>query len=109
MATPPAEYNFAVIPVVTDRDEFWEMKQRGETKPKKYQDIAVPKNSGVGVMIGISSFLCGFGLVWHIWWLALVGFIAVIVLLIVRLTSDDTERIITASEVAKFEKAGGAA
>ena len=109
MATPPAEYNFAVIPVVTDRDEFWEMKQRSETKPKKYQDIAVPKNSGVGVMIGISSFLCGFGLVWHIWWLALVGFIAVIVLLIVRLTSDDTERIITASEVAKFEKAGGAA
>ena len=109
MATPPAEYNFAVIPVVTDRDEFWEMNQRGETKPTTYQDFAVPKNSGVGVMIGISSFLCGFGLVWHIWWLALVGFIAVIVLLIVRLTSDDTERIITASEVAKFEKAGGAA
>lgn len=109
MATPPAEYNFATIPTVSDRDEFWEMKQRGVTNPTKYEAIAVSKNSGAGLMIGMSAFACGFGLVWHIWWLALVGFLAVIVLLIIRLTSDDTERVVTASEVAKLEVAGGTA
>lgn len=107
LATPPREYNFAVIPTVTERDEFWEMKQRGDTSPRDYEDIAVPKNSGMGAMIGIAAFMCGFGLVWHMWWLALVGFVAVIVLLIVRLTSDDTERIIPASEIAKLEATGG--
>ncbi len=104
LATPPREYNFAVIPTVTECDEFWEMKQRGELKPPAhYEDIVVPKNSGIGAMIGIAAFMCGFGLVWHMWWLALLGFIIVVTLLIIRLTSDDTERVIPAAEVARLE------
>lgn len=106
LSTPPKEYNFAVIPQVTTRDEFWEMKQRGDKPSTKYEDIVVPKNSSFGVLIAIAAFLCGFGLVWHIWWLAVVGLAAVIVMLAIRLTSDDTERVIPAREVALIEAGG---
>jgi len=106
LSTPPKEYNFAVIPQVTTRDEFWEMKQRGDKPSTKYEDIVVPKNSSFGVLIAIAAFLCGFGLVWHIWWLAIVGLAAVIVMLAIRLTSDDTERVIPAREVALIEAGG---
>lgn len=108
MSAPPKEYNFAVIPQVSSRDEFWEMKQRGQKASVQYEDIVVPKNSSIGFLIAIASFMGGFGLVWHMWWLAIIGLCAVITLLIIRLTSDDTERIIPAREVARME-AGGAA
>lgn len=108
LATPPKEYNFAVIPTVSERDAFWEMKQRGEKPATRYEAIVVPKNSGAGVMIAAAAFLCGFGLVWHIWWLALLGLAAVIVVMIIRLTSDDTEHVLSAARVKEME-AGGAA
>lgn len=108
LATPPKEYNFAVIPAVSSRDEFWEMKQRGDKPSHKFGDIVLPKNSGVGMIIGVISFFVGFGLVWHIWWMALLALVAIIVILAVRLTRDDTEHVIPASEVARIE-AGGVA
>ncbi|TAH32121.1 cytochrome o ubiquinol oxidase subunit I [Candidatus Saccharibacteria bacterium] len=108
LATPPKEYNFAVIPTVSERDAFWEMKQRGEKPATRYEAIVVPKNSGAGVMIAAAAFLCGFGLVWHIWWLALLGLVAVIAVMILRLTSDDTEHVLSAARVKEME-AGGAA
>jgi len=110
MSTPPKEYNFAVLPTVTERDAFWEMKQKKQLPSRNYEDVHVPKNSGIGVMVGMSALAAGFGIIWHIWWLALIGFIAVLVLLIVRLTSDDTERVIPRAEVERLEnmKAGAA-
>src|SRR6185437_9829446 len=43
--SPPPEYNYALIPTVTERDEFWALKQR----PKKaasapLEPIIVPNN-----------------------------------------------------------------
>jgi len=99
--TPTPEYNFAVIPEVTTRDAFWEAKKHpSHTKPV-YADIWVPKNSGAGVAIGVLSLAFGLAAVWHIWWLLGLSLAGVIVTLIVRLTSDNTERKITADEIAK--------
>ncbi len=103
LATPPKEYNFAVIPEVSERDEFWEMKRRKQKPSTTYEEIVVPKNSGAGIYIAAAAFLCGFGLVWHIWWLAFIGFAAVIVVMIVRLTDDDTEHILPVNEIKKIE------
>lgn len=106
--TPPPEYNFAVLPVVTERDAFWVMKKSKKSKNAlKYQAISVPKNSALGVLIGLFALLCGFGIVWHIVWMAILGVLGAIVILIVRLTSDDNERVISALEVEKLEKARG--
>lgn len=102
--SPAPFYNFAVTPVVTSRDPFWEEKQRlklsGE-KPAKpeYKDIYLPKNTGAGFIIAGFGFLVCFGLIWHMWWLAVVGLIAVIACIIIRTSNDDNEYKITAAEI----------
>ena len=103
LSSPPPVYNFAVIPTVHDRDAFWDAKQQGHIAAPQYTDIALPKNSPLGIFIGVAAGLIGFGLIWHIWWLALLGVVAVITVLIYRLCQEDTEEIIPAAVVAQIE------
>lgn len=103
-STPVAEYNFATLDTVHDRDAFWAMKQSGHKPSKTYHDIAVPKNTGYGVYISAAAFIVGFAIIWHIWWLALVGLVGVVALVIMSTLCEDTEHIITAEEVAASEK-----
>ncbi len=103
--SPPPLYNFAHIPIVADRDPFWVMKQGRGPKQEHgpYEAIHMPKNSGIGPLVGGASFLLGFGLTWHIWWLAAVGFVGVVTFLIVRLSDDDTDYYVTVDEINKIE------
>jgi cytochrome o ubiquinol oxidase subunit 1 len=101
--SPPPEYNFAVVPLVTERDAFWDMKQKKIKLSTHYESITVPKNSYLGLVIAVFAFMVGFGLVWHIFWMAGVGFVGIILAIIVRISSDDTELIIPSAEIAKLE------
>ncbi len=105
VASPAPHYNFAITPVVTQRDEWWHRKQSVIRRPHKseYVDIHLPKNSGLGVYIGLTSFLIGFGLIWHIWWLAIAATIATIVIIIMRAFDDDTEYVMTGAELFKLD------
>jgi cytochrome o ubiquinol oxidase subunit 1 len=104
--SPAPFYNFAVIPTVSSRDQFWENKQADvQHSPVVYQDIHMPKNTGAGIIIAGFSFLVGFAAVWHIPWLAVIGTTGAIVAIILRLTDDDTEYTISAAELAKLEHA----
>jgi len=103
--TPIPEYNYARLDTVTERDEFWEQKQAGtkDRRNVKYEDIDIPKNSGYGPFIAAAAFIVGFGVIWHIWWLALVGLVAVIVLIIMRTLKEDTETTLSAKTIASQE------
>ena len=103
-ASPPPEYNFAIIPEVHGRDPFWAAKHSRE-KPAKphYTDISVPKNTPLGMFIAGAACLFCFAVIWHLWWLAGLGLLGVLGCLIARLTDEDTERIIPAAEVARIE------
>ena len=103
--SPAPFYNYAITPTVNERDPFWEAKQAGVAinSSREYVDIHLPKNTGAGVIIAGFSFLVGFAAVWHIPWLAIVGTIGVIVVMIKRLTDDDIEYTITAAELRKLE------
>jgi cytochrome o ubiquinol oxidase subunit 1 len=103
-ATPPKEYVFATIPNVTSRDAFWEMKKKGHHEEAPvYKDIWLPKNSGAGVIVGGFALAFGIAVIWHIWWLLIVGLVGVIITLIIRLTNDETEEKITAAQLARHE------
>lgn len=104
--SPAPHYNFAITPTVTRRDEWWYQKQEGVKKPSRsdYRDIHLPKNSGLGVLIGLTSFVFGGALIWHIWWLALVAFVAIVVFVILRTVDDETEYVVTAEELYAHEK-----
>lgn len=105
--SPAPAYNFAVIPIVTERDPFWEMKQARKLghmpKAPVYKDVWLPKHSGLGIIIAGSAFFGGFGLIWHIWWLAAVAVVGIIVTVILRASDDDTEYVITATEMKKLD------
>lgn len=104
-SSPPAVYNFAVLPEVRDRDAFLDMKRRGVAyrRPDRYHDIYLPKNSGVGLILGGLAFVVGFAIVWHIWWLVAVCAVAMWAAIIVRASDDDAEYCLPASEVEKIE------
>jgi cytochrome o ubiquinol oxidase subunit 1 len=103
--SPVPVYNFAVIPHVTARDAFWEMKKTGEhLKTPVYEDIHLPKNTPLGFFIAVLAFVAGFAIVWHIWWLAPLAALAMLMLIIKRTTDDNTEYTIPAAEVAKLDK-----
>ena len=105
-ASPPAEYNFAVIPEVDDIDAFMAIKEKGTaySKPDHYEDIHMPKGSGCGVFIGALSFTFGFAMIWHIWWLAIASIFGILATMVVRAWNDDTYRIISAAEVQATEE-----
>ncbi len=106
-ASPPPFYNFAVLPVVAERDAFWAMKQAGLKKPKApmYQSFDEMKNTGVPILIGGLALVFGFAFIWHIWWLVGLCLLALIVTLIVRLSNDKIERRVSVAEIEKVEAA----
>jgi cytochrome o ubiquinol oxidase subunit 1 len=105
-ASPAPYYTFATIPKVTDRDAFWAMKHSDAPQPKPvYEDILLPKNSPFGLYVAGASFVIGFALIWHIWWLAALAFVAMLVCLIIRLSDDEVEYVVPAAEVARIEAA----
>lgn len=105
--SPPPIYNFAIEPVVSERDPFWQFKQTKQKKDIKYKDIIVPKRTGAGVIIGAFSLVFGFAIVWHIWWLVTIGFLGIITTIIIRANQDDTEEIISAEHVREIESQKG--
>jgi len=104
-SSPPSFYNFGSLPRVNELDEFWERKQRGEAweRPAKYTDIHMPRNTGTGVVIGAFSLVFGFAMIWHIWWLAIVGLVGMIGTFIWRTFDKDVDYYVPAAEVERIE------
>jgi cytochrome o ubiquinol oxidase subunit I len=103
--SPPPFYNFAFIPEVQGRDPFWAAKHaKVSPPPRTYEDIHMPKNTCVGFYIGVFSFLFGFGLIWHMFWLAGLSTIGMIVFAIVHLYQKHPDYHFPAAEVEKMER-----
>jgi cytochrome o ubiquinol oxidase subunit 1 len=98
--SPPPHYNFAKIPTVDQIDPLWAHK-RGETPlfEDKYEDFRMPVNTPMAFFIGIFALIFGFSMTWHIFWLSIISFIAIIVCSIIRLTGSDKHELITAKEL----------
>jgi cytochrome o ubiquinol oxidase subunit 1 len=105
-ASPPPPYNFAEQPRVDDLDAYWGIKERGVSTlhHTDFRSIHMPRNTSAGLVMSLFTLICGFALVWHIWWLAIAGLLATVVTLIVRSTDEDTDYFIPAAEVARLER-----
>jgi cytochrome o ubiquinol oxidase subunit 1 len=78
--SPPPHFNFAVLPDVHGDEAYWTTKreaiEREQLAPEPdYQPIHMPKNSPTGVVTAFATTVIGFALIWHIWWLAILGFV----------------------------------
>lgn len=103
--SPAPHYNFAVIPSVKERDDFWRMKHAKQVPNAVYEDIWLPKNSPLSMCIAAGAFAIGFGAIWHIWWLAIAGVLSAVICIIIRTTDDTTDFKLSAAQVAKMEAA----
>jgi len=112
-ASPPPAFNFAVLPHVEGGDAYWDIKQRalqGELGEEPiYQDIEMPRNSPTGFICAFFATIMGFSLIWHIWWLVIVGFIGAFATFVVFAWRDRTEYHIRADEVARIDRANRSA
>ncbi len=97
--SPPPEYNFSSIPHVSGKDAFWTMKESREGVPSAREDIHLPANTSVGFIIAGLSLCFGFAMIWHIWWLAVLGIVGVFACLVVRSFNDKIEYVLPAEKI----------
>jgi len=103
-SSPPPQYNFAFTPVVHDTDAWWHMKQNGYTRPLQgFNPIHMPKNTAAGIVLAGLSTLCGFALIWHIWWLVVASFAAIIIGAIIHTFNYKRDYYIPADQVVRTE------
>lgn len=104
-SSPPPFYNFAVTPRVEDRDAFWDNKEKGVAyaKPATYEPIHMPKNTAAGVIIAVFTMVFGFAMIWHIWWLAVVSFVGMIVTWIAKSFDQDVDYYVPVDQIETIE------
>jgi cytochrome o ubiquinol oxidase subunit I len=104
--SPPPAYNFAVLPQVQSLDAFWVMKQRGATAPPaRYESIEMPVNSPNGFVTAFFAVITGFALVWHIWWMAILGLTCAALTLFAFGWLERGERKVSGEQLATEERA----
>ncbi|WP_370389733.1 cytochrome o ubiquinol oxidase subunit I [Snodgrassella alvi] len=104
-SSPVPFYNFAIQPQVESRDAFWDEKEKGIAykKPAKYEEIHMPKNTAAGLIIGVFSLIFGFAMIWHIWWMAIIGFAGMIISLIAKSFDTDVDYYVPVAEIEAIE------
>ena len=130
-ASPPPPWNFTTLPKVGGLDAFWQAKH-GTTAadddaglapagPPSAQDEdagsrpagtvshrardlrpMLPKPSAMGVVTAFFAVAFGFGMVWHIGWLALAGLAGILAALLAQAWRTDREAEVGAAAVAAF-------
>ena len=111
-SSPPPMFNFAVLPHVVSDEPYWSIKQqalaRGQLvapEPPEYGPIEMPRNSPTGFVTAFFAVVTGFSLIWHIWWLVILGLIGAYATFVVFAWRDHREIEITAEEVARIDRA----
>ncbi|HEX8445451.1 MAG TPA: cbb3-type cytochrome c oxidase subunit I [Sphingomonas sp.] len=112
--SPPPAFNFAVEPDVHGEEVYWGIKQRAIEAQRLgpepvYEPIEMPRNSPTGIVTAFFSTLIGFALIWHIWWLAGLGFVGAYATFVLFAWRDEEEYEIPAEEVARIDRARRAA
>ncbi|MCD2343337.1 cytochrome o ubiquinol oxidase subunit I [Ideonella azotifigens] len=105
-SSPPPDYNFAFTPLVHDNDAWHDMKQRGHQRPTSgFKAIHMPKNTAAGFVISVICAAFGFAMIWHMWLLAGLSFVAMLVAVIVHTFNYKRDFHIPADEVTRTEDA----
>jgi len=109
-ASPPPAWNFAVLPRVTGIDAFWTAKHSPEAKKvqpalrRPYEPIEMPKNSPIGFINAFFAVVIGFALIWHIWWMAILGLAGAFAAFLIFAFRDEDETEIPADRIAQFDR-----
>src|SRR6267143_878194 len=70
-----------------------------------YEPIEAPRNSPIGLVTAFFASVTGFALIWHIWWMAILGLAGVFIAILAFGWSDDRERELSATDIEQLERA----
>lgn len=106
--SPAPYYNFAVTPVVHNRDAYWEMKEKNLPNPNRdvqphYVDIHMPHNTSAGFVIAMFAGVFGFGMIWDIGWMIALGLIGVFATPMARTFNRNLDYYLKSDEIRKME------
>ncbi len=112
-ASPPPVFNFAILPEVEGEEAYWGMKQRARDQNRlrdepDYEAIEMPLNSPTGFICAFFATIVGFAMIWHIWWLAILGLLGALATFVVFAWRDTVEYEIPADVVASVDRANRA-
>lgn len=107
--SPPPAFNFAVLPNVEGEEPYWGIKQHALATQRlveepDYQAIEMPRNSPTGFVTAFFTTATGFALIWHIWWMVLLGLVGAFATFVVLAWRDVAEYEIPAEEVARLDR-----
>ena len=107
-SSPPPAFNFAVLPHVEGRDDYWRrarLAERGVGPMAEpiYKPIEMPRNSATGFVCAFFATFAGFGMIWHIWWLVAVS-LGAFATFVVFAWRDRTEYEIPADQAARIDR-----
>jgi cytochrome o ubiquinol oxidase subunit 1 len=108
--SPPPAFNFPVLPQVDGEEAYWTIKQRAREQARlrdepDYGPVEMPRNSPTGFICAFFATVMGFALIWHIWWLVIVGMVGAWATFVVFAWRDIDEYVIPAAEVARIDRA----
>ncbi len=104
-----------MLPTVTSEEPYWDIKQQARARRQlvrpepQYAPIEMPRNSPTGFITAFFAVVTGFALIWHIWWLVVLGLVGAYATFVVFAWRDVHEIEIPAEEVARIDRANRAA
>jgi cytochrome o ubiquinol oxidase subunit 1 len=107
ISSPPPAWNFALLPTVGGPDAFWNAKRHPGapgTDPRLVS-LVVPKRSALGFSIAFFAVILGFSLIWHIWWLAIVGLFGSITVSLRHAWRTELEDHVSVATIGEHEQA----
>ncbi|WP_440978373.1 cytochrome o ubiquinol oxidase subunit I [Sphingomonas pseudosanguinis] len=109
-SSPPPAFNFAVLPDVKGEEAYWGIKAKARENRRlsdrpDYEPIEMPRNSPTGIVTAFFATAMGFALIWHIWWLVVLGFFGAWGTFIVFAWRDKAEYEIPVEEVERLDQA----
>ncbi len=79
--------------------------QQALVEEPDYQPIEMPRNSPTGFFTAFFASATGFALIWHIWWLVILGLIGAYAAFVLFAWRREDEYVIPAGEVARLDRA----
>jgi cytochrome o ubiquinol oxidase subunit 1 len=106
--SPPPAFNFAVLPNVTGAEAYWGIKQKALAQHRladapDYKAIEMPRNSATGFVVAFFAVVTGFALIWHIWWMVVIGLAGAFATFVGFAWRDHSEYELPAGQLARVD------